>query len=495
MKKLMCALLIALTVMLSFNGFASQAQARDRGNHNGLLMDPIMIADGYISGTVFEDPNDPVHIYRGIPYAAPPVGDLRWRPPHPPAPWSGIRECVDYSIHPVQFMPGRYYPLDDPQSEDSLYLNVLTPARHTNEKLPVMVWFHGGGLSGGSGNDVTWNNYRLPQHGVVLVTVNTRLGALGFLAHPELTAESPNGVSGNYMFLDMIAALEWVQENIDSFGGNPDNVTIFGESGGGAKVTCLLASPLAKGLFHQAIVQSGGYINPEPLTDVEAWGEKFFEYLGVNNLEEARSKTWQEIVDAYDAMQHSPDSHVPEFGPAVDGWFLTDTVRGTFNAGNQNAVPIIVQSVLGELSVPGFMPDMIDYYEDLLKGNLNLGVKGYAALFNQMPVNWKANGITSFHALDLAYTFGFYDDPYADMWIQMTARTKPLQDAPELGDEDKIVSETMMTMFTQFAKTGNPNMPGKAKRSVYWPTWTPSGDQYIYWDNGSQIKSGFSGLQ
>lgn len=496
--------MIALTVILVCGGFTNQAKARDQGRHNGLLMDPLLIEEGYISGTVFGDPEDSVHIYRGIPYAAPPVKDLRWRPPQPPAPWSGIRECVDYSIHPVQFMPGRYYPVDDPQSEDSLYLNVLTPARHTNEKLPVMVWFHGGGLSGASGNDVTWNNYRLPQHGVVLVTVNTRLGALGFLAHPKLTAESPNGVSGNYMFLDMIASLKWVQKNIDSFGGNPDNITIFGESGGGAKVTCLLASPLAKGLFHKAIVQSGGYIIPEPLSNVEAWGEKFFKSLGVTTLAEARSKSWQDIVAAYVAMRKTPSPfpHAPEFGPAVDGWFLKDTARGTYSAGNQNAVPIIVQAVLGELPVPRFMPEMIDHYRDMLNGNLNLGIRGYAAIFNQVPANWKANGIKSFHALDLSYTFGFYDDPYADMWIQMTRRTKPrppqvgeAQDAPELGEKDKAVSETMMTMFTQFAKTGNPNIPGKAKRSVYWPTWSPYGDEYINWDNGSQIKSGFSELQ
>lgn len=459
------------------------------------IADPVMTADGYVSGTVIGDADDPVRIYRGIPYAAPPVGNLRWAPPQPPAKWSGVRECVDYSTYPVQFLPGRYYPVDAPQSEDSLYLNVLTPAKYTNEKLPVIVWFHGGGLSGASGNDVTWNNYRLPQHGVVLVTVNMRLGALGFLAHPELTAEQ-GGHSGNYMFLDMVQSLNWVRANIKAFGGNADNVTILGESGGGAKASTLLASPQANGLFNKAIVQSGGYIEPKPLVDVETYGEHFFEYLGVNNLEEARAKPWQDIVAAYVAMQGSRDNpgpyaHPASFGPAIDGWFLTDTVRGTFLSHNQNAVPIIVQSVAGELHIPGFMPEMIDYYQDMLNGNRDLGVDGYAAIFNQVPANWAANGITSFHALDLAYTFGFYDDPEADMWQQMTARTNPHQDPPALGEDDRIISEDMMTRIAQFAKTGNPNTKG----SLSWPVWTPTEDKYMYWDKGSEIKTGFSGLQ
>jgi len=488
MKKLMLvSLLLLLTAILSLGGFANPAQASDRGNHRGLLMDPIKIEDGYISGTVFGDPDDPVRIYRGIPYAAPPVGDLRWKPPQPSAKWSGIRECVDYSIYPVQFLPGRYYPVDSPQSEDCLYLNVLTPARHDNEKLPVMVWFHGGGLWGASGNDVTWNFHRLPQHGVVVVTVNTRLGPLGLLAHPELTAESSNSASGNSMFLDQIAALQWVQRNISKFGGNPKNVTIFGQSGGGSKVVLLLASPLAKGLFHRAIMQSGGN-NPVgvPLAISEAWGQEYFAKLGVATLAEARALPWKDLVDAFVAWGRDAQSNVE----TIDGWFLPDTVPNIFSSGHQNVVPLIVQAVSGELTPTS---DMIPDFVNFLTSNLNVGTKGYAAIFNQLPANWEANGQQSFHALDLAYTFGVYDDPYADIWQQMTARTT-LKVPPELGEQDQIVSEGMMTMWTQFAKTGDPNVPGKAKRSVYWPVWTPSGDKYLYLDEGLQINSGFSAV-
>jgi para-nitrobenzyl esterase len=492
MKKPMLILfLLMFTVIFSLGIFAGPVQAGNRVNRSGLLMDPIKIEEGYIAGTVFGNPDDPIRIYRGIPYAAPPVGNLRWKPPQPPAKWSGIRESVNYSIHPVQFMPGRYYPVVDPESEDCLYLNVLTPVTHINEKLPVMVWFHGGGLTGASGNDVTWNFHRLPEHGVIVVTVNTRLGSLGLLAHPELTAESSNRVSGNYMFLDMIAALQWVQKNISKFGGDPKKVTIFGESGGGAKVAMLVSSPLTKGLFRAGIIQSGGYIYPKPLSDCEVWGQQYFAKLGVSTLAEARTLEWKKLVEAYTKMPSTPGLQ-----PAIDKWFLIDTPPNVFASGQQNPVPLITQAVLGELPIPNFMPTMINYYTNLVNGNIKKGVKGYAAIFNQVPTNWRAADVKSFHALDLAYTFGVYDDPAADMWVQMSKRTglnPPVP--PALGEEDKTVSEAMMTMFAQFAKTGDPNLKGKGKGPIYWPAWTPSEDKYLNLDKGLQIKSGFSGLQ
>ena len=493
MKKIIWASsLIALAAVLSFGGCAIQSQTLDQGNRSGLLMEPLLIEDGYISGTVFGDPDDPVRIFRGIPYAAPPVGDWRWKPPQPPVPWEGIRECASFSINPVQFSPGRYFPIGDPESEDCLNLNVLTPARHAKEKLPVMVWFHGGALYGASGNQIDWNRHRLPQHGAVVVTVNMRLGALGLLAHPALTAEG-GGKSGNYIFLDMIASLKWVQKNIAAFGGDPDNVTIFGESGGGWKVTAMLTSPLAKGLFHRAIIQSGAGLEPVPLAVCEKWGIQFFNKLGVTTLKEARNKSWQELVAAYVAL-----SPAPEFGTTIDEYVFPDTPLNIFGTGKQNAVPLIVQANRGELG--GFPPmPHITYGTALFKGNRNVGVDSYAAIFDQVPANWRTAGIVSFHAMDLAYTFGIYDEPDANIWQGMTMRTAPRggvpQPPPALGEGDKIVSEDMMTRFVQFAKTGNPNPPGStSKGAVYWPAWTPSGDQYIYWNEGSQILSGFSGL-
>jgi para-nitrobenzyl esterase len=268
------------------------------------LVDPIKIDTGYVSGTVIGDVGKEVRIYRGIPYAAPPVGDLRWKPPQPADSWPGIRECTAFgnsSPQPMAVTDMR----DMPKSEDCLYLNVLTPAKAASDNLPVMVWLHGGGYTMGSASMPPYGSPRLPQNGVVLVTANMRLGPLGLLAHPLLSQESPEGVSGNYMFFDMIAALEWVQRNIAAFGGNAGNVTIFGESGGGGKVDCLMSSPLAGGLFHRAIYESGaaGSLMPGiPMKDLESKGEKLFAKLGVDKgadpLEAARAVPPDKIFEA-----------------------------------------------------------------------------------------------------------------------------------------------------------------------------------------------------
>jgi para-nitrobenzyl esterase len=201
-------------------------------------MNTVKLDTGYISGIVAGQPGQEIHIFRGIPYAAPPIGELRWRPPQPALSWSGVRECTKFSVQAAQFpdphSSDKMQAL--PSSEDCLYLNVMTPAKKATDKLPVMVWFHGGGTRYGNGNLPISNSLGLPNHGVVLVTVNSRLGIFGLFAHASISHESPQGASGNYLFLDLIASLKWVKTNIVAFGGDPDNVTIFGQSGGGLKV-------------------------------------------------------------------------------------------------------------------------------------------------------------------------------------------------------------------------------------------------------------------
>ncbi|WP_262493103.1 carboxylesterase/lipase family protein [Marinilabilia salmonicolor] len=209
----------------------------------------VEVEGGTIQGTVTED----LTIYKGIPFAAPPVGDLRWKAPQPVKAWEGVKQTTEYAPAPMQ---GGNPPSG--KSEDCLYLNVWTPAKTADEKLPVMVWIYGGGFSFGSTSEPVHNGEHLARKDVVLVSVAYRVGQIGFLAHPELSAESPNGVSGNYGLLDQIAGLQWVQNNIEAFVGDPNNVTIFGESAGGISVSMLCASPLAKGLFQKAISQSGG---------------------------------------------------------------------------------------------------------------------------------------------------------------------------------------------------------------------------------------------
>jgi len=241
----------------------------------------VAIDAGSLVGTV---DTSGVLLYRGIPYAAPPVGNLRWRAPSPVASWSGTRAAKQLGKNCVQSQI--YSDIDAfaaGVSEDCLYLNVWTAGLDANAKRPVMVWIHGGGYNAGFGAEERHNGARLAQKGAVVVTLNYRLGAFGFLAHPALAAESPHGASGNYAILDQIAALQWVQRNIARFGGDPSRVTIFGESAGGSSVGALIASPLAKGLFRGAVMQSGNAIGGVRARDAEyAEGVRFASSMGVS---------------------------------------------------------------------------------------------------------------------------------------------------------------------------------------------------------------------
>jgi para-nitrobenzyl esterase len=460
-------------------------------------MDPVKIDTGYISGTIIGDAGKEVRIYRGIPYAAPPVGDLRWKPPQPATPWQGIRECTAFGKSSIQ----QTIPIDladMPQNEDCLYLNVLTAAKKASEKLPVVVWLHGGGYTMGSGSNPVYNLPRLPQNGVVLVTINMRLGTMGLLAHSLLSKESSKGISGNYLFLDMIAALEWVQRNIAAFGGDAKNVTIFGESGGGAKVSCLMASPLAKGLFHKGIFESGasgGFSPGVPIKKLEETGEKYFTKLGVEKdadpLKAARALPAAKILEAEAALSKELKTE-DLWDSAIDGQFLTDLPANIFREGKQNVAPVITSANLGELTGPGMilMPYIVQDYVNILNGVNKSGQKGYGCIFNQVPDKWKQEGCVAFHALELGYVFGNYDNaalwwPTANFLAKQSGAKTP---DPGLTDADKKVSESMMAMWTQFARTGNPTAQGP----VTWPAYEASADQYLYIAEPLQVKSGYS---
>jgi para-nitrobenzyl esterase len=467
-------------------------------------MDIIKLDSGCISGTVLGEPGREIHVYRGIPYAAPPAGDLRWKPPQPVSAWHGIRECSVYSVQAAQ-TPEVNNPEADkiPSSEDCLYLNLLTPAKKATEKLPVMVWFHGGGFSSGNGN-LTWcNSLGLPQHGVVLVSVNMRLSIFGLLVHPLLSRESPQGVSGNYMYLDMIAALKWIKRNIAAFGGDPNNVTIFGQSGGGSKVSGLMATPLAKGLFHRVIIQSGGLPHGLPLKDQEAVGEVLFEKLGVNRssdpLAAARALDWKKIVEVTQTLSEEQGAKLSKkatgelFDTVVDGWFLTDTVLNIFKAGRQNAVPFILGATLGELYPPFPIVNgkelnfakMIPEYVSMF-GIAKDNVKKYAFVFNQVPGGWKQEGVTTRHAAELPFVFGALDD--REFWKSMQVSFGAKSPMPIINDADRNISEIMMKMWVGFAKTGSPNVKGM----VRWPAWDENTDQYLYIADNPEVREGYS---
>jgi para-nitrobenzyl esterase len=466
-----------------------------------LIMDPIETDAGYVSGTTIGEPGKEVRIYRGIPYAAPPVGDLRWKPPQPVEPWSGIRECTAFSDGPVQlevgFAPG-------PKSEDSLYLNVLTPAKETTERLPVLVWFHGGGYSIGSGNQATYNTPYIPQHGAVLVSVNHRLGPIGLLALPALSAESPNGASGNYLFLDLIASLEWVQNNIAAFGGDPDNVTIFGESGGGGKADALVASPLAEGLFHRAIYESGANVEragPQGVTldQAEALGEQLVAKLGAdpNDLAALRAIPAEDFVDAgMELTTELSAGRVAGVGIidtlVVDGWFMPDTPTNIFAEDKQNQVPLLLCANIGELIAEEsflVMPALLKGYVKRLESQDRLGIGGYATIFTQVPSNWKEDGVLANHGLEVPYVFGALAALEAPSFFFIFEKPSgAVQEDPGLTEDDENVADAMMTMWVQFAKTGDPSVEGL----IEWPRWDPEGDQYLDIGWPLEVKTGYS---
>jgi para-nitrobenzyl esterase len=436
------------------------------------LRDPVKTDTGYVAGTWIGEPEKPVRIYRGIPYAAPPVGPLRWKPPQPVTPWSGIREATLWSKMAPQSFPSSPVYENVPESrmsEDCLYLNVVTPATRPDAKLPVMVWFHGGGLTSGWGNSQSNNSAPLPQQGVVLVSVNHRIGALGYLAHPALTAESEKHVSGNYGGLDTLAALQWVKRNIAAFGGDPGRVTIFGVSGGGQKVLWLMASPLAKGLFHRAIVMSGG-IGATPLAQTEKSGEKLAQALGVGEgaegLAALREKPWQEIVKASTETK----GYRPQF--TDDGWSLQGVAA-------QSDVPLLV-GFMGAEKEPTRSPAFIA--RAITPATQGLTTR-YAYTFTHLPYGWGSKGGLAYHGGDVAYAFGVpqeIPDHFGNLYRPDPKLALPAD--PGIDERDAKVAQIMLKTFARFAATGDPNLDAETQKQLgaswQWPRLDAS-DRYL----------------
>jgi para-nitrobenzyl esterase len=473
-----------------------------------MFMEKVKTEFGYVTGAVIGEPGKEIRIYRGIPYAAPPVGNLRWKPPQPATPWPGVKECTVF----CKFAPQTSSPLPGtrpdpksvlpsprlamPQSEDCLYLNVLTPAKNASDRLPVMVWMHGGGFIFGSANELVFNQPRLPGHGVVLVNINMRLGPIGLLVHKLLSEESPEGVSGNYMFLDMIAGLKWVQKNIAAFGGDPGNVTIFGESGGAAKVISLLASPLAIGLFHRVIAESAAP-DGRPLRDMEAVGDKFFAKLGVDRakdpLKAARALPWEKVVEAETALIYEIHSsgRGGNFDVAIDGWFMPQKPNDIFKAGKQHPIPYILTANGGEIYTR-MGEYLVPTYVELFSGAVKTGARVHALIFDRVPAQWRKEGCTAFHADELGYVFGDWDNS-AGFWTgvaNMAIASGAKSPNPGLDETDRKVAEMTMKIWTNYAKTGDPAVKGQ----VEWPAWDSASDRYLYINDKPVVKTGYSKL-
>lgn len=300
----------------------------------------VHVDSGALSG--IHDAQAGLDEFKGIPYAAPPIGSLRWKPPQATAAWTGVRTADHFGPRCMQRpLFGDMVFRSDGMSEDCLYLNVWTPARSEGRNLPVLVYFYGGGFVAGDGSEPRYDGASLARRGIITVTVNYRLDVFGFLALPALTAESPQHAAGNYGLLDQSAALRWVHRNIAAFGGNPAKVTIGGESAGSMSVSALMASPLSRGLMQRAIGESGavlGNLKPRPLALAEQEGAAFERHVGAHSLADLRA------MDANSLIKACGDNGVAEFGPTIDGYFLPRSSEAIYQAGEQAHIPLLVGS-------------------------------------------------------------------------------------------------------------------------------------------------------
>lgn len=423
---------------------------------------------GAVKGATVTDIGVTAFIYKGIPYAAPPVGDLRWKAPQPAAAWEGERDATQWPNRCPQGESSMG--TNTPLSEDCLYVNVVTAAKTADEKRPVMVFFHGGGLTTGTGSSTTYNHPSLPNKGVV--TVNSRLGPMGYLAHPALSAESGSG-SGNYGTMDLKASLEWVRDNIAAFGGDPENVTIFGESGGGSKVISQMVYADAAPLFDRAIVESGSaLVAPERvklLKDAEATGQKLVADLGVKEdagtLAALRALPWEKIIASGAKKEVGFSASV-----VVDGHVIPEPVNAIFAAGKQANVPLIVGANAGESSLKTNVPLMANLHS-------KAGNPTWVYNFTQLPKGWREEkGCVAFHGLELTYVFGAVPLGLSSPTTLFLAGGGGCSNKTPATDESDVkVASDAATVWAQFAKSGNPSVEGL----IDWPAYTEENNTYL----------------
>lgn len=423
--------------------------------------------NGKVKGIPGADPR--VTIYRGIPFAAPPVGENRWRAPQPAADWDGVRECYTFGPISIQDQPGVgkweenlynrewHVDMDIPMDEDCLYLNVWTPANATDEKLPVLVWIFGGGFQWGYTAEMEFDGERLARRGVVVVSVNYRLGAIGFLSHPEITAEAPDH-PGNFGLLDQQAGLNWVKRNIANFGGDPDQITIAGQSAGGGSVMAQIGCEENFDIIKRAVVLSGmiepadpdqNIFNPHDLKAAEECGKAFFDYLGVKSLAEARAIDAFELRDKY--AEYAKEN--PRFFPIVDGVIVKKYGMAKFKEGKSARIPIISGCTADE-----FVFDGVNTVEKSVKSAFAAAQAAGDDMpmyyYNFMPdiPGWDNPGC--FHSCDLWFFF----ESIGKCW------------RPYKGYHYDLARQ-MCNYFANFIKTGDPN--GKDADGTDMPYWTP----------------------
>ncbi len=435
----------------------------------------LSISGGQIQGIETGTPG--VLIFKGIPYAAAPVGNLRWREPQPVLPWDGIKLCDTFGAAAPQKLtePGSFYDkefyADSPhiKNEDCLYLNVWTPAAgKMNAKLPVAMWIHGGAYRNGFGYENEFDGVSWAEHGVILVTINYRLGILGFMAHPELTAESQNQSSGNYGILDQIAALKWIKENIAQFGGDPNQITVFGQSAGAGSVKTLVASPLTKGLIQRAIIQSGGGLDNRPtatLEDAEQTGESLMKFYGCNSIEEMRKVPAGDLGDFENRMTDfmRTENRMANLSPNVDGYLLKESFNDAARDGSLADIPYIIGGTIVDMR--GNSKPIADFC--LLREEK--GGKSYAYQFAR-PLPGDDAG--AFHSSELWFIFHTLNRS----WRPFT-------------EGDEALSQYMVSCWTNFAKYGDPN--GKGVEN--WKPYTKENSQFMLFETEGKTNTSLMG--
>jgi para-nitrobenzyl esterase len=457
-------------------------------------------------------------VFKNIPFAEAPVGNLRWHEPLPAKAWTGVRDVTTFG--PSCYQSGHLNPVS---SEDCLQLNIWTPAWPMKAPVPVMVWFHGGGNTAGSAIEPLFNGETLARHGVILVSANYRLGVFGFFAHPELTRESAHHSSGNYGLLDQIQALQWVHDNIANFGGDPANVTIFGESAGSGDVNTLLASPLSKGLFARVIAESGPIGSgpadpPPPLAEAEKRGEALAAKLNITGdgaLAKLRALSSEDLVKA---SAQDPSSGIPMLGIDVDGWLLPELPATVFAAGRELHVPLLLGSNSQEMQKP---------FGSLAGGLREVISQRYGPLADRALTVYGLNGATDPQpdpeygtvmtqwTTDTQFRCGTVQElawhtaagnPGYEYQFSLTMHGKEADGAPHASEipfvfgtqpvwqemrhynlSDRQYAPVIQEYWTNFAKTGDPNGPGLEK----WPKFDPAARAYLdFIDAGPVAKEG-----
>jgi len=466
---------------------------------------PIKVDGGLLQGTL----EDELTVYKGIPFAAPPVGELRWRAPQPAAKWEGVKLADKFAPGPIQ---GGNPPSG--KSEDCLYLNVWSPAKSAKEKVPVFVWIYGGGFGAGATSEWSYSGEKLANKGVVLVSIAYRVGQLGFFSHPELSAENPNHVSGNYGLLDMISGLQWIKKNIAAFGGDPDKVTIFGESAGGIAVSMLCASPLAKGLFQGAISESGGSFGPsrqtqtfpgenmKHLKDAERDGEVYLKNAGVSSIADLRKLDADKLSDRGFGMSW----------PIVDGYVIPDDQHKLYEAGKYNDVAILVgyNSDEGASFSPGRTPEEYisgvksrygKFADDLIKAypvGTTTVPKTARDLARDAAFGWQTWSWARLQAkTGKSKVFYYYFDQHPDYPAgspregygsphgQEVAYVFQHLNPQQASKSDLVVSDAMASYWTNFAKYGNPNEAGLP----IWPAFSDANPVVMHFNQTPTIGS------